>query len=104
MFILTPIEILPGTANIESIRNKTRQRSSNNIGTTIAIMTVSFYVTWTPYAIRCILGILQFDDLPIFSGLALLFAKLGVVVNPLLYIFRNEEVINDKLFYYLWNL
>ena len=96
VFILTPIDILPGAANLEAVRNKSRQRSgtTGNIGGTVAIMTVSFYVTWTPYAIRCILGMLQLDVSPIFSGIALLFAKLGVVVNPLLYIFHNQEVSN----------
>ena len=90
---MEPIHILPGIpTNVDAAKNKSRQRSNEKIGTTIAIMTVSFYVTWTPFAIRCVLGILQFDVIPLFSGLALLFAKLGVIVNPLLYIFQNQEV------------
>lgn len=29
---------------------------------------------------------------PVLSGLAILFAKLGVVINPLIYIFNNKDV------------
>ena len=78
------------TTSAANERPKTR--SISNIGSTIAIMTISFYVCWTPYAIKCILAILQIHLSPVLSGLAILFAKLGVVINPLIYIFNNKDV------------
>ena len=61
----------------------------------IGIMTLSFYVCWTPYAFRCILGMLGFDLNAELSGVSILFSKLGVIINPVLYIFYNKEVSVD---------
>ena len=55
-------------------------------------MTVSFYVCWTPYAVKCILAIQQIQLTTVVAGLALLLAKLGVIINPLIYIFNNNDV------------
>ena len=72
-----------------------RIRSNTAIAKTIGIMTVSFYVCWTPYAMRSILELFGFKLTNIPSALALLIAKLGVIVNPLIYIFFNKEVSLD---------
>ena len=61
----------------------------------ISIMTLSFYVCWTPYAFRCILGMVGFDLNAQLSGVSILFSKLGVIINPVLYIFYNKEVSVD---------
>ena len=55
-------------------------------------MTIAFYVCWTPYAMRSILELFGFELSNVQSALALLLAKLGVIVNPLIYIFFNKEV------------
>ena len=60
----------------------------------IAMMTFSFYVCWTPYAIKVILELLGMPLAVAQSLLLLIFAKSGVIVNPILYIFYNKEVIN----------
>ena len=60
----------------------------------IAMMTLSFYVCWTPYAIKVILELFGIPLSVAQSLLLLVFAKLGVMVNPILYIFYNKEVIN----------
>ena len=72
-----------------------RQRISKrkaNATLTITLMTAAFYITWMPYAVKCILAMLGLDlDLRL-SVLTILFAKLGVVFNPIIYIFYNEQV------------
>ena len=69
-----------------------RIRSNTAIAKMIGIMTVSFYFCWTPYAMRSILELFGFKLSNIASTLSLLFSKLGVIVNPLIYIFFNKEV------------
>ena len=64
----------------------------------IGIMTLSFYVCWTPYAFRCILGMIGFDLNAELSGVSILFSKLGVIINPVLYIFYNKEVSLDVFY------
>ena len=63
----------------------------------ISIMTLSFYICWTPYAFRCILGMLGFDLNAELSGVSIMLSKLGVIINPVLYIFYNKEVSADVL-------
>ena len=89
---MEPVNNVDSSTNFGSTSKRSRCRSNTRIGTTIAIMTVSFYVCWIPFAIRCILSMLQYDVETTFAGLTLLFAKFGVIVNPLLYIFHNQEV------------
>jgi hypothetical protein len=69
-----------------------RIKSTRNIGSTIALMTLSFYICWTPYAIRCILELFGINIPAWQSTLTVLFAKLGVIINPILYIFSNKQV------------
>ena len=75
--------------------NKMKKNSDFTIASTIGIMTASFYICWTPYAIRCILSMFGVDLPAVVSGVTILFAKFGIVINPLVYIFYNNEV--DKL-------
>ena len=67
-------------------------RSDLNIASIIAIMTASFYVCWTPYAVRCILKMFGVTFSAFLSHLTLLIAKLGIIANPLIYIYNNKEV------------
>ena len=73
-------------------REVIRKRSNKNIASTIAMMTLSFYVCWTPYAIRAILELFGVQLSVVLSVSTLVFAKLGVIINPILYIFYNKEV------------
>ena len=59
---------------------------------TITLMTSAFYITWMPYAVKCILAMLGLDLNLRLSALIILFAKLGVVFNPIIYIFYNDQV------------
>ena len=74
-----------------SSQNPSKSRLTNASIVT-AIMTLSFYLCWTPYAIRCILGMVNVELNAKLSGLSILFSKLGVIVNPVVYIFYNKEV------------
>ena len=74
-------------------------RSNKTVACTVMIMTVGFYVCWTPYAIRCVLDMFGVDLTALLSSLTLLFAKLGVVINPCIYIFHNKEVSSFLVFY-----
>ena len=56
------------------------------------MMTASFYVCWTPYAARAIFELFGGVPSANLSVLVLLFAKLGVIINPIMYIFSNKEV------------
>ena len=58
----------------------------------MGVMILSFYLCWTPYAIRCILGMVEVELNAKLSGISILFSKLGVIMNPLVYIFYNKEV------------
>lgn len=71
-----------------------KKNSDFTIASTIGIMTASFYICWTPYAIRCILSMFGVDLPAVVSGVTILFAKFGIVINPLVYIFYNNEVYN----------
>ena len=72
-----------------------RQRVSRrkaNATLTITLMTSAFYITWMPYAVKCILAMSGLGLNLRLSALTILFAKLGVVFNPIIYIFYNEQV------------
>lgn len=55
-------------------------------------MTVSFYLSWLPYAADCLLIMCGVTVSSNFHVVAVLFAKSGTVINPILYIFFNKEV------------
>ena len=70
-----------------------RFKSTQSIASTIGLMTAAFYICWTPYAVRCIIELVGYSLPPIVYTLTILFAKLGVVINPILYIFYNKVII-----------
>ena len=55
-------------------------------------MTVSFYLSWLPYAADCLLIMCGVPVPSNYHVLSVLFAKSGTVINPILYIFFNKEV------------
>ena len=55
-------------------------------------MTMSFYLSWTPYAFNCILNMAGVLIPHVANIIAILFAKCGTVINPTLYIFCNKGV------------
>ena len=56
-------------------------------------MTLSFYLSWTPYAINTLLTMFGiWIPLPLLNVIAILLAKSGTVINPILYIFFNKDV------------
>ena len=62
-------------------------------------MTLSFYICWTPYATCALLRVLGvLKEPPLSNVLATLFAKTETVVNPILYIFFNNEVSTILIF------
>ena len=79
------------SAKIESAQ----PTSARTVFSTITFMTASFYICWTPYAIRCIIELLGYPLPSVVYSLTVLFAKFGVVINPVLYIFYNKEVNQD---------
>ena len=80
-----------------STKRPSSKRRLTNATLVIGIMTLSFYICWTPYAFRCILGMLGFDLNAELSGVSIMLSKLGVIINPVLYIFYNKEVSADVL-------
>ena len=66
----------------------------------ITSMTVSFYLSWTPYAINSLLTMLGvWTPNHLLSVIAILFAKSATLINPILYIvFNNDVSFEAKLF------
>ena len=83
----------------ESLRTKKENESSRKFDkrqrkTTflLLIMTISFYVSWTPYAINSILAMSGVGLPRLVNVIAILCSKSGTVINPILYIFYNKNV------------
>ena len=74
---------------LQRIRSQKRVKAATSA---VAIMTISFYICWLPYAITSTMAIFGISLTFAFSVPAFLFAKLGVIVNPIIYIFFNQEV------------
>ena len=74
---------------IKKIQNRQRRLTLLTLS-----MTLSFYATWTPYAIHSILRILPGDWKPSYLSnvVAILCAKSGTIINPVIYIFLNNDV------------
>ena len=54
---------------------------------TMQLMTLSFYLTWTPYALESLFtmfGIRWYKDAKIF---AVLFSKIGTIVSPAIFLY-----------------
>ena len=71
---------------------KATQKKHRKMATIIISMTISFYVTWTPYAINCLLTMTGLLLPRVVTVLSILFAKSGTVINPILYIYLNKDV------------
>ena len=80
------------SVNSNDGHQNSRIKSNRKIESMIAMMTASFYVCWTPYAARAIFELFGAVPSAHLSVLVLLFAKLGVIINPIMYIFSNKEV------------
>ena len=70
---------------------KDTQRESK-VTAIIVLNTASFYICWLPYATKCILTIAGFRVPPVISAVAVLFAKAGTVIHPIIYIWFNKQV------------
>ena len=55
-------------------------------------MTLSFYLSWSPYATNSILAMAEVPLPRLLIVSAILFAKSGIIINPVLYIFFNADV------------
>ena len=55
-------------------------------------MTFTFYLSWTPYAVCSLFTIFQRSLSHLPNVIAILMAKSGTVINPILYIFLNNDV------------
>ena len=61
-------------------------------------MTFTFYLSWTPYAVCSFFTIINHSLPHLPNVVAILMAKLGTVINPILYIYFNKEVRVLKIF------
>ena len=76
----------------DSQKVSARIKSNKKIESMISMMTLSFYVCWTPYVLRVILDLFGIPLSAIVPVLCLHLAKLRIIINPILYIFFNKEV------------
>ena len=78
----------------QRLRNniKVQEKKQRKISFLLISMTVSFYLTWTPYAINSLLAMAGVSLPRTVIMAATLFAKTGTFINPILYIFFNKEV------------
>ena len=65
----------PAALEIPSSAQPSRRRRSNNASFIIAGMALSFYICWTPYAIRCLLGMAGIVLNARLSGVSIFFSK-----------------------------
>ena len=88
--ILPQIRMLQETRACE--QSKQKNKSQRKLTFILLTMTFSFYLTWTPYAANSFLSMIGILTPKLIQILAILFAKSGTVINPILYIFFNKEV------------
>ena len=71
-------------------------RKDDRIHRRLTILTVSmtftFYLSWTPYALCSLFTLFQRSLPQVPNVIAILMAKSGTVINPILYIFLNNDV------------
>ena len=71
-------------------------RKDDRIHQRLTILTVSmtftFYLSWTPYALCSLFTLFQRSLPQVPNVIAILMAKSGTVINPILYIFLNNDV------------
>ena len=76
---------------------KNAERNQLKVTIFIILMTLSFYITWTPYAISSLLAMVGDTVYRTAGVISILAAKFGTIINPILYIFLNKQV--SKIFY-----
>ena len=59
----------------------------------VFLMTLSFYITWTPYATESTLTMIGFSTSHSIKIFAILLTKIGVVINPLLFRHFKKKVL-----------
>ena len=82
-------------ARVENETTRKLRKRQRNTTLLLLIMTVSFYVSWTPYAINSILAMSGIVLPRLVNVIAILCSKSGTVINPILYIFYNKSVSSD---------
>ena len=73
---------------------KRAQKQQRKLTITIILMTLAFYLTWILYAINCLLAMSGIILPHAYNVIAVLVAKSGIVINPIIYIFFNNNVGN----------
>ena len=79
---------------------KRAERNQRKLTFLISATTLSFYLTWTPYAITSVLAMSGLVIHPNLTILSILFAKSGTILNPIFYIFFNKDVSIKKFLYH----
>ena len=85
-------------ANIDLTRWKNHIKIEKSWRSMILLMTVSFYITWTPYATESTLTMIGFNISHLIKIFAILLTKIGIVINPLLFRYFEKKVM---IFIYL---
>ena len=87
----------PSITQKENLARKRSTKRQSTATSSIAIMIIAFYICWTPYAMTSIFSMLGINVTSVPSGLAILVAKLEVIVNPIIYIYFNKEVSQIRI-------
>ena len=85
------ISIIEAKINLTRIEKHTKIEKSWT--SMVLLMTLSFYITWTPYATESTLTMMGFNTSHSIKIFAILLTKIGVVVNPLLFRQFKKEVL-----------
>ena len=72
---------------------KIQEMQQRKITLLILSMTISFYLCWTPFAINGLLAMASVLPHRVIIISATLFAKVGTILHPILYVFLNKEVV-----------
>ena len=76
---------------------KRNHRSHRRLTLLTVSMTLTFYISWAPYALTSFLTIIGHSLPHLPNVIAILLAKSGTVINPILYIFLNNDVSICKI-------
>jgi urease accessory protein UreF len=85
--------------NDSVLSNKPQQKRQRKLTILVGLMTLSFYLCWTPYAVNSFLAMTGVILPQAANVLAVVFTKTGVVLNPVLYIFFNNSVGKPRFLY-----
>ena len=87
-------------ANLDKMMNDQRR-----LTILVALMTLSFFFSWTPYATDSVLRVATYNSNKTFSLFAMVLTKTAVIINPILYIFFNKNVsIQYRNFFMIFNI